>query len=76
MSADEGRTGQTGITPQLDKERKMTETETLLSQAQDIALRAFDEPSESAVMDIFRRLCCEQDEARMSRDMESRGVLH
>lgn len=54
----------------------MTETETLLSQAQDIALRAFDEPSESAVMDIFRRLCCEQDEARLNREMESRGVLH
>ncbi|CUJ41834.1 Uncharacterised protein [Achromobacter xylosoxidans] len=57
-------------------EMEMTETETLLTQAQDIALRAFEDPTESAVMDIFRRLCCEQDEARMSRDMESRGVLH
>ncbi|CAB3909426.1 hypothetical protein LMG26842_05786 [Achromobacter dolens] len=54
----------------------MTETETLLTQAQDIALRAFEDPTESAVMDIFRRLCCEQDEARMSREMEHAGVLH
>ena len=54
----------------------MTETETLLTQAQDIALRAFEEPTEGAVMDIFRRLCCEQDEARLSRDLEGRGVVH
>lgn len=54
----------------------MTETETLLSRAQDIALRAFDEPSESAVMDIFRRLCCELDEARMAQGTEEHGVLH
>lgn len=54
----------------------MTETEALLTKAQDIALRAFEDPSESAVMDIFRRLCCEQDEARMNRDLESHGVIH
>lgn len=54
----------------------MTETETLLTQAQDIALRAFEDPSESAVMDIFRRLCSEQDEARMSQGMEGHGVIH
>ena len=54
----------------------MTETETLLSKAQDIALRAFEDPSESAVMDIFRRLCCEQDEARMSQGLEGHGVIH
>ena len=54
----------------------MTETETLLTQAQDIALRAFEDPSESAVMDIFRRLCCEQDEARMSQGVEGYGVVH
>lgn len=54
----------------------MTETETLLTKAQDIALRAFEDPTESAVMDIFRRLCCEQDEARLSRDIEGCGVVH
>jgi hypothetical protein len=54
----------------------MTETENLLSRAQDIALRAFDEPSESAVMDIFRRLCCELDEARMTQGTQEHGVLH
>jgi hypothetical protein len=56
--------------------KNVTETETLLSQAQDIALRAFEDPTESAVMDIFRRLCCEQDEARLSRDMAGHGVVH
>jgi len=54
----------------------VTETETLLTKAQDIALRAFEDPTESAVMDIFRRLCCEQDEARMSREVEGHGVMH
>ena len=58
------------------EKKNVTETETLLSKAQDIALRAFEDPSESAVMDIFRRLCCEQDEARMSRELEGHGVVH
>lgn len=58
------------------EKKNVTETETLLSKAQDIALRAFEDPSESAVMDIFRRLCCEQDEARLSRDLEGCGVVH
>lgn len=54
----------------------MTETEQLLKSAADVAKRTFIDPSEAAVMAIFQRLCCEQDEARMSRDMESHGVLH
>ncbi|AZW22939.1 hypothetical protein [Bordetella bronchiseptica] len=53
----------------------MTETESLLSKAQDIALRAFEQPTESAVMDIFRRLCVEADEARMQSDAYA-GALH
>jgi len=56
--------------------RDMTETETLLKNAASIAKRTFLDPNESTVIAIFQRLCCEQDEARMSRDMESHGVLH
>lgn len=55
----------------------MTETETLLTRAQDIALRAFPEPTELAVMEIFRRLCVETDEARMQREyVGESGVFH
>ncbi|KDB68539.1 hypothetical protein [Bordetella bronchiseptica] len=52
----------------------MTETESLLSKAQDIALRAFEQPTVSAVMDIFRRLCVEADEARMQQDLAGATV--
>lgn len=54
----------------------MTETEKLLKVAAELAKGTFLDPTESAVIAIFQRLCCEQDEARLSRDMESRGVLH
>ncbi len=54
----------------------MTETENLLAQAQDIALRSFDAPSEGAVMEIFRRLCIENDEARMQQTEGYPGVVH
>jgi hypothetical protein len=55
----------------------MTETETLLHKAQDIALRAFEEPTEGAVMDIFRRLCSENDDAKMERDVTAfSGTVH
>lgn len=53
----------------------MTETENLLSKAQDIALRAFERPTETAVMEIFRRLCVEADEARLQADAHA-GALH
>lgn len=39
-----------------------TETENLLETAKEIARRAFNDPSEACVMDLFRRLCMEQDE--------------
>lgn len=54
----------------------MTETEKLLRNAADVAKRIFIDPSETAVLEIFRRLCCEQDEARMSRELEGHGVVH
>lgn len=40
---------------------RTTETEKLLLNAQDIARRTFVDPSESAVMDLFRELCAERD---------------
>lgn len=39
----------------------MTETEKLLTAAQDLALRAFETPNQETVMELFRRLCDEED---------------
>jgi len=53
-----------------------TETEKLLQQAQDIARRAFVDPSETAVMDVFHELCAERDRFSCA-DGEREGVtLH
>lgn len=54
----------------------MTETEKLLRNAADVAKRIFIDPSETAVLEIFRRLCCEQDEARLSREFEAHVAIH
>lgn len=54
----------------------MTETEKLLKVAAELAKGTFLDPTETTVIAIFQRLCCEQDEARISRDMEHAGVLH
>ena len=53
----------------------MTKTESLLSQAADIAKRIFIDPSEQAVLEIFRRLSYEMDTAECERG-ESRGAMH
>lgn len=39
----------------------MSQTETLLAQAEDIARRRFEDPSEGTVMQLFARLCREYD---------------
>jgi hypothetical protein len=55
----------------------MTKTEFLLSQAHKIAQRAFDDPTEGAVIEIFRRLCCEYEEAQMREEINpQKGALH
>lgn len=54
----------------------MTETENLLSQAQDIALRSFDAPSEGAVMEIFRELCAERDRSVWGADGRNGTTVH
>jgi hypothetical protein len=47
---------------------RTTETEKLLLNAQDIARRTFVDPSESAVMDLFRELCAERDRSAWATD--------
>ncbi|KDD21301.1 hypothetical protein [Bordetella bronchiseptica] len=42
-------------------ETDMTETEKLLTTAQEIARRAFDDTSEKTVMDLFDELRAERD---------------
>lgn len=53
---------------------EMTETEKLLNHAQDIARRTFVDPSEAAVMDLFRELCNERD--RMAWATDDRAAVH
>ena len=45
----------------IQRSRGMTETEKLLNHAQEIARRAFDDPSEKTVMDLFDELRAERD---------------
>ena len=54
----------------------MTETEKLLTEAQDLALRAFDKPSQETVMELFRRLCDEQDRRRYDGEIDDMKAVH
>jgi hypothetical protein len=54
----------------------MTETEKLLNNAQDIARRAFVDPSEAAVMDLFRELCNERDRMAWATDGRGSATVH
>ena len=54
----------------------MTETEKLLTEAQDLALRAFPEPSQETVMELFRELCSERDRQRYEAVETDERVLH
>lgn len=55
----------------------MSETEKLLTQAQDVALRAFPEPSQETVMELWRRLCDEADRLKYDRSEDlSHVTLH
>lgn len=47
----------------------MTETEKILTTAEDIARRTFEEPTQQTVMQLFARLCDEQD----NRAFEAQG---
>lgn len=55
----------------------MTETEKLLTAAQDLALRAFEAPNQETVMELFRRLCDEEDRRKYETEEAILGVtLH
>jgi len=56
--------------------KKMTETEKLLQNVQDIARRAFVDPSEAAVMDLFRELCHERDRMAWATDDRAGATVH
>lgn len=55
---------------------KITETEKLLNNAQDIARRTFVDPSEAAVMDLFRELCNERDRMAWATDDRVGAAVH
>lgn len=56
--------------------KTLTETEKLLNHAQDIARRTFVDPSEAAVMDVFRELCAERDRTAWAKDDRVGATVH
>jgi hypothetical protein len=54
----------------------VTETEKLLTEAQDLALRAFESPTQETVMELMRRLCDEADRLRYETPDADDRVLH
>lgn len=55
---------------------EMTETEKLLINAQDIARRAFVDPSEAAVLAIFDELRAERDRMAWATDGRDSATVH
>ncbi|MBO9331846.1 hypothetical protein GHR37_22115 [Achromobacter xylosoxidans] len=56
--------------------KNLTETEKLLNNAQDIARRTFVDPSEAAVMEVFRELCAERDRMAWATDGRDSATVH
>ncbi|WP_287820120.1 hypothetical protein [Achromobacter sp.] len=54
----------------------MSETEKLLKSAADIAKRTFVDPSESAVLEIFKELCAERDRMAWATDGRDSATVH
>ncbi|WP_185844199.1 hypothetical protein [Bordetella hinzii] len=54
----------------------MTETEKTLKTAADIAKRTFIDPSEGAVLDIFRELCAERDRMAWASEGRDSATVH
>lgn len=54
----------------------MTETEKILTQAEDIARRTFEEPTQQTVMQLFARLCDERDMHDLSEPACPAHELH
>jgi len=53
-----------------------TQTEQLLTQAQILASRIFKSPSQETVMEIFRRLCDEEDRRKYEAPELDGRVVH
>lgn len=54
----------------------MSETEKLLKNAADVAKRTFVDPSEAAVMEIFKELCAERDRMAWATDGREQATVH
>lgn len=55
----------------------MTQTEKILTQAEDIARRTFENPTQETVMQLFSRLCDEADMTPIYSDQElESGTVH
>ncbi|WP_238920913.1 hypothetical protein [Achromobacter xylosoxidans] len=54
----------------------MSETETLLKSAADIAKRTFIDPSEAAVLEIFKELCAERDRMAWATEGRESATVH
>ncbi len=54
----------------------MNETEKLLKEAASIAKRTFLDPSEEAVLEIFKELCAERDRMAWAADGRESATVH
>jgi len=54
----------------------MTETEKLLKEAAAVAKRTFLDPSEDAVLEIFKELCAERDRMAWATDGRDSATMH
>lgn len=54
----------------------MTETEQLLKSAAEVAKRTFIDPTEAAVLEIFKELCAERDRMAWATDGRESATVH
>jgi hypothetical protein len=54
----------------------MTETEQLLKNAAEVAKRTFIDPTEAAVIEIFKELCAERDRMAWATDGRESATVH
>ncbi|WP_429941845.1 hypothetical protein [Achromobacter xylosoxidans] len=54
----------------------MNETEKLLKEAASIAKRTFLDPSETAVLEIFKELCAERDRMAWANEGRESATMH
>jgi hypothetical protein len=54
----------------------MTETEQLLKNAAAVAKRTFIDPTEAAVLEIFKELCAERDRMAWASEGREAATVH